>query len=196
MESETNARDSSSIIERYQSSVKWRKKDIVQFHPFVSIIYTHNISRSRSIKGVRADQIITTATTTELYWRIVTPVYLQYRRWAIHGTTFRIITDRIIRIWSYIRIIHEWKVSFNKRKKDTVENENRITKSTYTLSLCDTWSLIRNFYCVLRILHYEKKITRDKKKGVTVFSFFFFFVYESINQETNNRLFIDEFRIN
>lgn len=110
-------------------------------------------------------------------------MYLQYRRWAIHGTTFRIITDRIIRIWSYIRIIHEWKVSFNKRKKDTVENENRITKSTYTLSLCDTWSLIRNFYCVLRILHYEKKLLVTRRKELQFFLFFFLSTNQSIKKQ-------------
>lgn len=99
------------------------KKDIVQFHPLVSIIYLHIISRSRSIKGwsnhYHHYQYYTPL--NQLYRRIATCIYNVYRRrWAIHGTTFRIIIrseykNLILRKG----IIHEWNVSFNKRKKDT-----------------------------------------------------------------------------
>lgn len=168
------------------------KKDIVQFHPLVSIIYLHIISRSRSIKGwsnhYHHYQYYTPL--NQLYRRIATCIYNVYRRrWAIHGTTFRIIIrseykNLILRKG----IIHEWNVSFNKRKKDTSLEKTGLQRFTYTLSLkCDTWSLIRNFYCVLRILHYEKKITRDKKKGVLQFFFFFFFFFSFFSTILSNQ---------
>lgn len=86
------------------------KKDIVQFHPLVSIIYLHIISRSRSIKGW---------SNHYHHYQYYTPLNQLYRRIATYIVSTMYIeedelymvqhlelsSDPNIRISSYVRVL-------------------------------------------------------------------------------------------